>query len=191
VLENRAQKKSAQLTSGIELRLACGSFDGMPVEDHDFPFRFAREFFEAQAQVQFLGGIKFVAEATNLPECRRLDKNKRTGHEPREPARIIPQVRNESGDEQFFIEPYGDAASQDFVGGNFFRDVGKKFFARIRIGIHKHQPITGGNGGAGITGAGDLIDRLKNYFRPGGAGDVGGAIGGIIIADEQFELPAA
>ena len=69
----------------------------MAVEDDDFLFRFAREFFQTDAQVQFLGGEKFVTETADLPERRRLDKNKRASHEAGEPTGTVPKLRDESG----------------------------------------------------------------------------------------------
>ena len=51
----------------------------MPVQDDDSPARFARELFQPLAQFQFLRRKQFMAEAADLPERRRLDKNKRAG----------------------------------------------------------------------------------------------------------------
>ena len=59
------------------------------------------------------------------------------------------------------------------------------------IGIHKHQPITGGRRRPGVTGAGDLIDGFKHDFGAGRAGDIGGAVRGIIVTDNEFDRPAA
>ena len=61
----------------------------------------------------------------------------------------------------------------------------------MRIGVHKNKPVAGGNAGAAVAGAADLIDRLENHFRAGSAGDVGGAVGGVLVADDQFKFPAA
>ena len=45
--------------------------------------------------------------------------------------------------------------------------------------------------GAAIPGAGDLIDRFENNLRPGVAGHGGGAVGRVVVANDQFGGPAA
>ena len=163
----------------------------MPVQNHDSPARSPGKLFEPFAQVQFLRRKQFVAEAADLPEHRRLDKDERTGQQPPPPAGKIPQPRDEAGDQKMLVEPDGRAAGKAAAGKNLRRHVGEKSGAGMRIGVHKHQPVAGGGGGAGVAGAGDLVDRLKNDFGPGRTGDIGGAVGGIVVADDEFDRPAA
>src|ERR1039458_6801252 len=54
----------------------------------------------------------------------------------------------------------------------------------MRVGVHKNQPVAGGGGGAGVPRAGNLVDRLEHDAGPGGA------VGGIVVADEEFKFPA-
>ena len=43
----------------------------------------------------------------------------------------------------------------------FVRHVRKQFRARMRIGIHKNQPVAGRRRRAGVSRAGDLVDRFE------------------------------
>ena len=52
------------------------------------------------------------------------------------------------------------------------------------------QPVAGGGRRAGVAGAGDLVDGLEHHTCSGGAGDFRRAVGGIVIADDQFALPS-
>jgi hypothetical protein len=61
----------------------------------------------------------------------------------------------------------------------------------MRIGVHKNQPVAARRRRAGIARAPDLIERLKNDFCARGFGNFGSAVGGIIIADDKFNIPAA
>lgn len=61
----------------------------------------------------------------------------------------------------------------------------------MRIRIDKYEPIAGCGRSAGVAGARDLIQRFENDFRSGGASDFAGFIRGIIVANDEFGLPAA
>src|SRR5205085_695380 len=60
----------------------------------------------------------------------------------------------------------------------------------LGIGIDKDQPITRSGIRAGIARAPNLIDRLEDDVSPGGASQFGGAIRGVVVADDELGLPA-
>jgi Colicin V production protein len=163
----------------------------MPVEHDDFFAVRSRKHFQSLAQVQFLRREQFLAETADAFERRRLDKNERTGQPSANPADAIPQRSCAARQRMMAVRNHRRAAGQNFAGRNFFRDVGKQFFARMRIGVHEHKPVAGGNARAGVAGAGDLVDRFENHVCAGVAGDFGGAVGGVIVANDKFKFPAA
>lgn len=59
------------------------------------------------------------------------------------------------------------------------------------IGIDEDEPIARRSRGAAVSGAGDLVNGFEDDVGSGGAGDFGGFVGGIIVADDQFGLPIA
>jgi hypothetical protein len=48
---------------------------------------------------------------------------------------------------------------------NDFRHLIEQFRTRTRIGIHEDEPVAGGRSGAGIAGAGNLVDRANSAVR--------------------------
>ncbi len=84
----------------------------MPVKNDNFPARFARQFFQPLAQFQFLRGKQFVAEATNLPERRRLTKNERPGKQLEKPAGAVPHPGDDFGGQMIFIQPDSRATAR-------------------------------------------------------------------------------
>lgn len=89
------------------------------------------------------------------------------------------------------IELYGAAAREAFVGSNLAGNIVEKSGAGMGIGIDKNEPIAGRGGSAAVSGTGDLVDGFEDNFGAGGSGDFGRLIGRIIVADDQFGLPAA
>ena len=61
----------------------------------------------------------------------------------------------------------------------------------MRVGVHENQPVAGGRRRAGIAGAANLVERLEHHFCARRAGDLAGAVGGIVVADDEFKFPAA
>lgn len=85
----------------------------------------------------------------------------------------------------------GAAASEAFAGSDLFCDIVEKGRAGMGIGINKDKPIAGRGGGTAISGAGNLVDGFEDDFGSGSTGDFSGFVGGIIVADDEFSLPAA
>ena len=69
-------------------------------------------------------------------------------------------------DQMIFVQPDGRPAGQTMAGKNLFRHIGEQFRAGMRIGVHKNQPVAGGRRRAGISRAGDLVDRLEHDSAP-------------------------
>jgi len=90
-----------------------------------------------------------------------------------------------------FVQPDGRTAGETLIRKNLIRDIGEQFRARMRIGIHKNHPVAGRRRRAGIPRAGNLIDRLKHDVRARRIRDVRRAVGGIVVAHDQFNLPSA
>ena len=61
----------------------------------------------------------------------------------------------------------------------------------MRISIHKNQPVAGGRRRAGISRAANLVDRLEHDGRTRPARDLRRAVGGIIVAHDEFNFPTA
>lgn len=163
----------------------------MPVQDHNFPAGSPGQLFESFAQVQLLRRKQFATEAPNLTKGGGLDKNERTRQQPPPAADKIPKPGDQAGDQEIFVEPDGRAAGQAAAGKNLLHDIRKKSGAGMGISIDKHQPVTGGGGGAGVAGASNLVDGFKHDSGPGRAGDLGGAVGGVIVTDNKLDRPAA
>ncbi len=88
------------------------------------------------------------------------------------------------------VQPQGCAACEESTGNDLFGDIGKEFCAGMRVGIHEDQPVAGRRRRAGISCSCDLIDWLKNDGRSGCARNPRRAIGGIVVAHDQFDFPA-
>ena len=163
----------------------------MPVQNHDFPAGSPGQLLEPFAQVQFLRRKQFMAEAPNLTKGRGLDKNERTRQQPPPATGKIPQPGYQAGDQEIFVQPDSRTAGETAAGKNLFRHVRKKSGAGMGVGIHKDQPVPRSRGGAGVASAGNLIDGFKNHFGAGSASDIGRAVRGIIVADNELDRPAA
>jgi hypothetical protein len=82
------------------------------------------------------------------------------------------------------------AARQDLPGLDALEHLRKQFPARIGIGVDEHQPLAARLRGAGIARASDLVHRLEHYRRARRARDLGGAIGRVVVADDELGAPA-
>ena len=176
---------------GVELEFAGGGDERVPVEDDYFFAGGPGGFSEALAQFQFFGGKEFVAEAADFPKGRGFTKNKGTGHQAPPAADKIPKRGDQPGEEVSLVQANGCAAREVAAGFDGGGDLDKQIRAGAGISIHEEQPVASGGFGATIAGAGDLVDGFEDDGGPGGAGDVGRFIGGIVVANDEFGRPAA
>src|SRR4051794_32900923 len=98
-------------------------------------------------------------------------------------------MRHPRCDGMKFIHLHRATTRQNFSALDLLRDFAEKFRRWMRIGIHKNQPIARRGGGSAISRARNLVDWFENNFGSGGAGKFRGAVGGIVIADDEFGLP--
>lgn len=61
----------------------------------------------------------------------------------------------------------------------------------MRIGVHKNEPVAAGRRRAGIPRARNLVDRFKHNICARRISDFRRAVGGVVVAHDQFNLPAA
>ena len=168
-----------------------GGNQGIFVNNDNALARFGRMHFQAFTQIQFFAGKQFAAESANGSKGLGLTKNEGAGHPVQGAADPIPKSDTAVRPEMIFsIELDRAAAGQALAGLHLLHHGFKQFHAGPGIGVDKYQPIAAGCRGAAIAGAGDLVHRLEHDPRAGLAGDFGCAIGGIIVAHDQFAFPA-
>ena len=178
----------------VELHLPRGSHEWMPMQDDNlfFPVSFCGAFSTA-GQIPILPPQNnLMTEAAELSErvCP-LAKNKCSGQKSFPAAGQVPEARDGSGDKILFVQPHRRAAGEIFAGNNCFGDIGKKFRAWLRVRVHKNQPVAGRRRRAGIRRAGNLIsDGFKHDYCARPPCDFRRAVGGIIVAHDQFKFPA-
>ena len=117
-------------------------------------------------------------------------KMKEAGHVVEGTAYKIPQPGKDLCKEVMLIQPHGGASCNAFAGTDMVCDIAKKLRAGMGICIHENEPSASGERGAAISRAGNLVDRLENDGCARGARDIGGIIVGIIVANNQFGVPA-
>ena len=176
---------------GVEMNFAGGGEEGMAMEDDEAAAGFAGEDFEAFAEVDFFGGVEFAAEAAEFPEGVGLAEDEGAGEQSEAAADAVPKFGEEAGKGEVAIETDGGAAGEAVAAGDLPGDFLEEFGAGVGIGIDEDEPIAGGSGSAGISGPGDLVVGLEDDFGAGVAGEFGGAVGGIVVADDDLSLPIA
>lgn len=162
----------------------------MPMQDDHLAPRLPRQFVQTFAQVEFLTGKQFVVESAKLSERRRFAKDERPGKQALGSAEEVPEAREEVRQRIAVLESHRATAGQAMAGLNLLRDFREQRRARMRIRINEQQPVAGGGLSAAIPGPGNLVDRLGDECRSAGAGNFGGAVGGIVVAHDQFGFPS-
>ena len=153
--------------------------------------RFLGQLLQALTQFPIFTGKGFEAETAEFSERCRFDENKRSMKQPPPAESKIQDGHHQLDVETLLIPAKGRAAAATGAGLNLLCRVGKQFHAGMGIGVHKNQPVAGGRRRPGIPGAGDLIDWFKYNRRAGSSRDFRRAVGGIVVAHDQFDLPAA
>ena len=151
----------------------------------------AREFFEAFAQFKFFAGEEVGVEAAEFSEGGGFTKDERAGHPTQPAADDIPEGGDDVAGRVAGFEADGAAAGEAAAGGDLRGDVVEEFGAGVGVGVDEDEPIAGGGFGAAIARAADLVDGLEDDGGAGGAGDFRGAVGGVVVAHDEFGLPIA
>ena len=178
-------------TRRVQSQLPRGGEDGVLMQDGDFLAFGAREFFEAFAQFNFFAGEELGVESAEFSEGGGFTKNKRAGHQSQPAADAIPQGGDGVASPVAGFEADGAAAGEAVAGGDLCGDVVEEFGGRVGVGIDEDEPVAGGGFGAAIARAADLVDGLEDNGGAGGARDFRGAVGGVVIAHDEFGLPVA
>lgn len=189
LIERRPHKEPRQFAQRIQPHLARGSNQRMPMQDDHFAIRLLRQFVQTLAQVEFLSSKQLVVESAKLSERRRFAKDERPGKQALRSAEKVPKAREEVRQRIAVFESNRATARQAVPGLNLLRDFLEQRRAGMRIRINEQEPVAGGDLCAAIAGTGDLIDRLADDGSSASAGNFGGAIGGIVVADDQFRFP--
>ncbi len=189
--ENHFGKQPDMLTRRIQSHLARRCQDGVAMQD-DNAFVFgAREFFEAFAEFDFFAGEEVDVESAEFSERSGFAKDERAGHPAQHAAGEIPEGGDSVAAGVSGFEADGAAAGEAAAGGDLRGDVVKEGGARVRVGVDEDEPVAGGGFGAAIARAADLVDGFEDDAGSGGAGDFRGAIGGVVVAHDEFALPSA
>ena len=189
--EDRLEHELEMLARRIQSQFARGGEDGVAMQDGDAFALGAREFFEAFAELKFFAGEEFNVEAAEFPECGGVAKDERAGHPAQRAAGDVPQGGDGVAAGVAGFEADGAAAGEALAGGDLRGDVIEERGAGVRVGVDEDEPVAGGGAGAAIARAADLVDGLKDDLGAGGPGDFRGAVGGVIVADDEFGGPSA
>src|SRR6185436_7656597 len=160
--EYRSCEEAKVLAGGIKLQLPCRSDHGMLMKDHDLHPPFACKTLQPLAQVNFLRDEQFVAESTNSSKCLCIAENERSRKPAARAADPIPDNNGACRQRLFPIQLHRHAAGKTSAGNNLLRHIAKQFPVRLRIRIHKDEPVAGSCGCAGVSRASDLIDGFEH-----------------------------
>ena len=179
------------LARRIQAQFARGGEDGVAVQDDDaFAFG-AREFLKTFAEFEFFTGEKFGVKSAEFAERGGVAKDERSGHQPECAAGQVP----EAGDNvaRWISSFKADCAAAGKASAGFYLrgHVVEKRGAGVSVGVDENEPVAGGGAGSAIAGAADLVEGFKDDARARGPGDFRGAVGGVVVADDEFGGPSA
>src|SRR5712692_7798771 len=188
---NSLQQEEKELPSAVEAYLARAGAQRMTVQDDDAAPLAPRDALQAARELDLLAGIERFAEAAELAERRGVAEQERTGGPARAPAERVPRRDPQPHVESFAFQAHRAAAAQASAVLDCRRHVVEQFRAGKRIRVDENQPVAGGARGAGIARARDPVHRLEHYAGSRLARDLGGAVGRVVVADDELGLPAA
>src|SRR6185503_1878750 len=85
----------------------------------------------------------------------------------------------------------GTAAGQHIAALDDIPQILEQTRRRRGIRVDEQQPFPRGSLRAPVARAGDLVVRLEHHLRPRRPRDLGGAVGGIVVADDELPGPGA
>jgi len=189
--ENGLEQELEMFARRVQSQFAGGGQNGMAMQDDDAFALGAREFFEAFAELKFFAGEKVHVESAQFPERGGVAKNERTGDPPQPATDQVPQGGDDIPARVSGFETDGAAAGEALAGGDLRGDVVEERGAGVRVGVDEDEPIAGGGAGATIARAADLVDGLEDDPGAGGPGDFRRAVGGVVVAHDEFGGPSA
>jgi len=156
---------------------------------HLLPCR-ARQTLEPLAQVDLLRNEQLTAESTNRAKRLGIAKNERSREPVAHAAGPIPDRDGAARYRMLCVQLYRSTAGNAPSRNNLVRHFAEQRRVWIRVRVHEDKPVAAGRRGAAISRASDLIDRLKDNLRSGGACDLRRSIRGVVVANDQLGLPS-
>lgn len=183
--------ESEVFTRAIEPDFAVRGQQRVAVKDDDGPARFSRQALEPLREFNFLRHIESLVEPAQLPERGGLDEDEGPGQPTTHAAEQIPTGQDPAGHAVRGLHgeraTAGDGAAGLDDAGHFLEQGTRG----LGVGVQEDQPVARGRGGAAIPGTRNLVDGLENDASARGGCDPGGGIGGIVVTDDGFPVPAA
>ena len=189
--EDGAGEEGEMFARGVEFEFPGGGEDGVAMQYGDAFVFLARKFFEALAEFDFFAGVEVGVEAAEFAEGGGLAKDEGAGAPAEGAADAVPEVGDGVAGGVAGREADGAAAGEAAAGLDLGGDVVEEGGAGVGVGIDEDEPIAGGGLGAAVAGAADLVLGFEGDGGTGIAGDLGGAVGGVVIANDEFGLPVA
>src|SRR5260221_3353608 len=143
---------------------------------------------EAAREVDLLRGIKRFVESAQLAKGRGAAEDERAGRPVHRAAYPVPHPHRQPCEPIVALHLHRAAATQDFSAFQETVHLQKKRPAGKRIRIDKDQPFASSVRCAGVARAGDLVDGLEDHGRTRIARDFGGAVGRVVVADDQLDV---
>ena len=162
----------------------------MALQHDDAPALRARELLQPPEEINLLGGVERLAEGTHLAEGGRLAEHERAGSPLHQAADRIPHRERDAHVKALCVVADRGAAGEAVALLDRLRRVIEELRRRPRIGVDEEDPVAARLRRAGVARAGDLVHRLEHHGRAGLARDGRGAVGGIVVADDELGVPA-
>ena len=173
----------------IEPDPAVARNERMPAKDDDRPPFVAGEALQPPEEIDLLGRKELLIESTDLAERRGLQEHERSRRPLADSAERVPDGERDNGARA--VEYDRAPACQASPALDLISRIREEFYARSRVRVDEHEPVPVSVRCTRVPRAGDLIERLEDDSRTGRAGDFGGAVGGIVVTDDQLREPSA
>src|SRR5579862_1043989 len=178
--------EAEQFAPGVEADLPVAGMQRMPMEYPDPAPAAARQRFQAPEKIEFLRCIEFLAEAADCGKRSALAEDEGPGAPPADAADRVPDpdCQPEAG----VVAVRGDGAAAGQAGAAFDRrpEVAEQTRAGRRVRVDEHQPLSIRDRGTAVARAGNLVVRLEHDPRTRSAGDFRRAVGGVVVANDEF-----
>lgn len=161
------------------------------MEDDDFLPSGAREGAEPAGEIDFLGGVEGLVESSDSSKGFRADEDESAGQPFAAAAGQVPGGDGETSEPVGGVHAQGGAAGQNAGVAHLPGHVFEQRRARVAVGVEEEDPVACGEPCTAVSGASDLADGLEDHRGACSSGDAGGGVGGMVVADDAFDLPGA